>query len=152
MKSKSSTDLEGIPMKVLKLSAVEIGLPLSHICNLSLTSGTFPSAMKAGKVIPIHKSGDKQQCDNFRPIALLNTFSKILEKVVANRLVNHLDFNKIIDPNQYGFQKSRNTEHNLLQVINYISNELNNGNFCVGVFLDLRKAFDTVSHDIFPTY
>jgi hypothetical protein len=148
MKSKSSTDLEGIPMKVLKLSALEIGLPLSHICNLSLTSGTFPSAMKAGKVIPVHKSGDKHQCDNFRPIALLNTFSKILEKVVANRLVNHLDFNRIIDPNQYGFQKSRNTEHNLLQVINYISNELNNGNFCVGVFLDLRKAFDTVSHDI----
>jgi sarcosine oxidase/L-pipecolate oxidase len=104
--------------------------------------------MKAGKVIPVHKAGDKTLCDNYRPIALLNTFSKILEKVVANRLVDHLDFNKIIDPNQFGFQRSRSTEHNLLQVVNYISNELNNGNYCVGVFLDLRKAFDTVSHDI----
>jgi exonuclease III len=148
MQSKSSTDLDGIPMKILKLVALEIGLPLSHICNLSLSSGTFPSSMKAGKVIPVHKAGDKSLCDNYRPIALLNTFSKILEKVMANRLVDHLDFNKIIDPNQYGFQRSRNTEHNLLQVINYISNELNNGNYCVGVFLDLRKAFDTVSHDI----
>jgi hypothetical protein len=75
-------------------------------------------------------------------------YSYILEKVVANRLVNHLDTNNIIDPNQYDFQRARSTEHNLLQVINFISNELNNGNFCVGVFLDLRKAFDTVSHDI----
>jgi hypothetical protein len=148
MQSKSSTDLEGIPMKILKLVALEISFPLAHICNLSLVSGIFPNAMKAGKVIPIHKSGDNQQCDNFRPIALLNTFSKVLEKVVANRLVDHLDTNSIIDPNQYGFQRARSTEHNLLQVINFVSNELNNGNFCVGVFLDLRKAFDTVSHDI----
>jgi hypothetical protein len=116
MQSKSSTDLDGIPMKVLKLVALEIGLPLSHICNLSLSSGIFPSSMKAGKVIPVHKAGDKTLCDNYRPIALLNTFSKILEKVVANRLVDHLDFNKIIGPNQFGFQRSRSTEHNLLQV------------------------------------
>jgi hypothetical protein len=148
MQSKSCTDLEGIPMKVLKLAALEIGLPLSHICNLSLSTGVFPSSMKAGKVIPVHKAGDKTLCDNYRPIAPLNILSTIFEKAVANRLVDHLDFNKIIDPNQCGFQRSRSTEHNLLQVVNYISNELNNDNYCVGVFLDLRKAFDTVSYDI----
>jgi Reverse transcriptase (RNA-dependent DNA polymerase) len=71
-----------------------------------------------------------------------------LEKVVANRLVHYLKTHKILDVNQFGFQWSRNTEHNLLQVVNFISNEINNGNFCVGVFLDLRKAFDTCSHDI----
>jgi Reverse transcriptase (RNA-dependent DNA polymerase) len=67
---------------------------------------------------------------------------------VANRLVAHLEYNRIIDANQFGFQRSRNTEQNLLQVVNFISNEINNGNYCVGVFLDLRKAFDTCSHEI----
>jgi Reverse transcriptase (RNA-dependent DNA polymerase) len=79
---------------------------------------------------------------------LLNTFSKILEKVVSARLVSHLDYNRIIDVNQYGFQRFRNAEQNLLQVVNFISDVLNKGNFCVGVFLDLKKALDTVSHDI----
>jgi Reverse transcriptase (RNA-dependent DNA polymerase) len=148
MQSKSSTDLDGIPMKVLKMVALEIGTPLAHVFNLSLIQGYFPRAMKSGKVIPVHKAGDSQSCDNYRPIALLNTFSKILEKVVSARLVSHLEYNKIIDMNQYGFQRSRNTEQNLLQVVNFISDELNKGNFCVGVFLDLKKAFDTVSHDI----
>jgi sarcosine oxidase/L-pipecolate oxidase len=62
--------------------------------------------------------------------------------------VSHLEYHGIIDTNQFGFQRSRNTEQNLLQVVNFISNEINNGNFCVGVFLDLRKAFDTCSHEI----
>jgi Reverse transcriptase (RNA-dependent DNA polymerase) len=148
MQSKSSTDLDGISMKVLKYVALEISFPLAHVINLSLGQGKFPKLMKAGRIVPVHKSGDSKNCDNYRPIALLNTFSKILEKVAANRLVSHLETHKILDLNQFGFQRARNTEHNLLQVVNFISNEINNGNYCVGVFLDLRKAFDTCSHDI----
>jgi hypothetical protein len=135
-------------MKVLRFVSLEIGMPLAHICNLSLGQGIFPNQMKSAKIVPVHKSGDTQNCDNYRPIALLNTFSKILEKVAACRLVNHLEYHGIIDTHQFGFQRSRNTEQNLLQVVNFISNEINNGNFCVGVFLDLRKAFDTCSHEI----
>jgi hypothetical protein len=118
-------------------------MPLAHICNLSLGQGIFPNQMKSAKIVPVHKSGDTQNCDNYRPIALLNSFSKILEKVAVCRLVDHLEYHGIIDKYQFGFQRSRNTKQNLLQVVNFISNEINNGNFCVGgsVILFIRSVF-----------
>ncbi len=71
-----------------------------------------------------------------------------MEKIVSIKLTNHLQINKLLYEHQYGFQRGLSTEHNLLHVTNFISNALNNGNFCVGVFLDLRKAFDVCSHEI----
>jgi Reverse transcriptase (RNA-dependent DNA polymerase) len=99
-------------------------------------------------VVPIYKSGDPSKCDNYRPISLVSSISKILEKIVAVRLTNHLQLNNLIFEHQYGFQRNMNTEHNLTQVISFISNALNNGNYCIGIFLDLKKAFDVCSHDI----
>ncbi len=90
-------------------------------------------------------------CDNYRPISLIPTFSKILEKIVSIKLTNHLQINKLLYKHQYGFQRGLSTEHNLIHLTNYIGNALNNGNFCIGVFLDLRKAFDTCSHSILLT-
>jgi Reverse transcriptase (RNA-dependent DNA polymerase) len=68
--------------------------------------------------------------------------------MIASDLYNHLDLNNLIYKHQYGFQRGKSTEHNLVQVVNYIGEALNNGNWCVGIFLDLRKAFDTVQHNI----
>jgi hypothetical protein len=84
-------------------------------------------------------------CDNYRPISLLSSLSKILEKMVSIQLVNHLDRNKLLYENQFGFQRGKSTEHNLLKVVNYIGNSINSGKFCIGVFFDLKKAFDVVS-------
>ncbi len=98
--------------------------------------------------MPIFKSGDSKKCDNYRPISLIPKLSKILEKMVAIKLTNYLQLNKLLYEHQYGFQRGLSTEHNLIQVTNFIGNALNNGNFCIGVFLDLRKAFDTCSHKI----
>jgi len=148
MKSKSSTDIDGISMKLLKYVASEISCPLSHIFNLSIQQGIFPKALKQGRVVPIHKGGSTSTCDNYRPIALLSTISKILEKIVSIKLTNHLELNKLISASQFGFQNGKSTEHNLLLLTDYISKALNEGDYCIGVFLDLRKAFDVVSHDI----
>ena len=148
LQSKSSMDINGISMKLLKEIAPEIGWPLAHIFNLSLEQGVFPEALKQSKIVPIHKGGTKDNCDNYRPIALLNSISKILEKIVAIRLSNHLDFNKLINESQFGFQRAKSTEQNLLLVIDYISKALNDGDFCIGIFLDLKKAFDVCSHPI----
>jgi hypothetical protein len=145
---KNSSDIDGISSKLLKAVAIEISFPLAHIFNLSLSTGIFPDALKRSRVVPVHKQGDKHNCDNYRPIALLSSISKILERFVATKLVNHLELNKLLSKNQFGFQKGKNTEQNLIKALNIISNAINNGEYCIGIFIDLRKAFDVCSHKI----
>jgi hypothetical protein len=146
--SKSSIDSDGISLKFVKSIIDVICVPLAHVFKLSLEQGIFPDKLKYSRVVPIFKMGDNRLCDNYRPITLVSTFSKILEKIVAVRLTNHLELNNLLYKNQYGFLRNTSTEHNLVQVVNFISNAINNGNYCVGVFLDLKKAFDVCSHDI----
>jgi hypothetical protein len=98
--------------------------------------------------MPVFKSGDDKLCNNYRPISLIPTLSKILEKMVAVKFTNYLQLNKLMYKHQYGFQRGPSTEHNLINVPNFIGNALNNGNYCIGVFLILCKAFDTCSHSI----
>ncbi len=86
--------------------------------------------------------------DNYRPISLLSSISKILEKIVADKLIHHLISNDLLYTHQYGFLTKKSTEQNLLQIVNYVTNALNEGMYYVGVFLDLRKAFDVCSHEI----
>jgi hypothetical protein len=145
---KYSCDIQGINTKMIKFLACQIALPLSHIFNLSLTHGEFPVKLKNCRVIPIHKSGSRLDCDNYRPISLLSSISKILEKIVAEKLTSHLLSNSLLYNHQYGFLPNRSTEQNLLQILNYITTAFNEGLYCVGVFLDLRKAFDVCSHEI----
>jgi hypothetical protein len=148
LKPKLSYDAEGVSTKMIKCIGNEIAHPLSHIFNLSLSSGVFPNSLKLCRVIPIYKAGNALECDNYRPISLLSSISKILEKIVAEKLVNHLINNDLLYSHQYGFLPGRSTEHNLFQILNYISTALNEGNYCIGVFLDLKKAFDVCSHEI----
>jgi Reverse transcriptase (RNA-dependent DNA polymerase) len=119
-----------------------------HVFNLSINSGIFPEKIKVSRTVPIFKSGDKNSCDNYRPIALLSVLSKVLEKAVAGRLLRHLRDNDIINHNQFGFKEGVSTVHHLLKLTNFITQKLNERMFTVGIFLDLRKAFDVVSHDI----
>jgi hypothetical protein len=143
--SKMSSDIDGITVGLLKFVALEIGTPLAHIFNLSLRSGSFPDQLKKSRIVLLHKSGSKENCDNYHPIALLNTISKILEKFVATKLVNHLELNKLMSPNQFGFLRGKSTEQCLVLATNFISKALNNGEYSIGLFLDLRKAFDVCS-------
>jgi hypothetical protein len=110
---KQSCDIHGVSTKMIKFIGQEISIPLAHIFNLSLTSGNFPSQLKQCCVIPIFKSGDQLECDNYRPISLLSSISKVLEKVVAEKLVHHLLSNDLLYKHQYGFLPKRSTEHNL---------------------------------------
>jgi hypothetical protein len=93
LENKSSCDIDGISTSLLK-HVHEISTPLAHIFNLSLSSGIFPESFKISRIVPIHKSGDTTNCDNYRP--LVSTISKILEKLVANYLTNHLELNNLI--------------------------------------------------------
>ena len=99
--------------------------PFHHIVHLSLLTGIVPSQLKIAKVVPIFKSGDQTLLDNYRPISLLSNFSKILEKVVGNRLTTHLENNELLSPSQFGFRKGRSTVHPLVHFMNSVSTALN---------------------------
>ena len=89
MESKSSLDINGLSTKLIKFLKFELATPLVHLFHLSIRGGKFPSKLKASRTVPVFKTGDRANCDNYRPISLLSALSKILEKFIANRLVNH---------------------------------------------------------------
>jgi len=148
LQPKNSFDIDGISTKLLKTLSTELSWPLAHVFGLSLSTGTFPARLKSSRTVPIFKAGSLELCDNYRPIALLSTLSKVLEKMVSVQLVNHLDRNNLLYEHQYGFQRNKSTEHSLVHSINFISTALNENKYCLGVFFDLKKAFDVCSHDI----
>jgi hypothetical protein len=148
LQPKNSCDIDGISTKLLKNLATELSWPLAHIFKLSLDTGIFPNRLKTSRTVPVFKAGNSDLCDNYRPIALLSTLSKVLEKMVSVQLVNHLDRNKILYKHQYGFQRNKSTEHSIIHALNFISQAMNDNKYCIGVFFDLKKAFDVCSHDI----
>ena len=107
--------------------------------------------MKIARIIPLFKSGDKQNVSNYRPISLLPQFSKILEKIFNNRLMNFLNSNNLLYLRQYGFRKNMSTSMAIMELVENITTAMDNGKFTIGVFIDLKKAFDTVDHSILVT-
>ena len=133
---------------MLKKIIGSIITPLVHICNLSLLTGVFPSLFKLAKVIPVHKKDNTMIVSNYRPISILPSFSKILERIVYNRLYEFLDQHKSLNPEQYGFRRSYSTDLALLKFNDRVSSALAAREHVVGVFMDLSKAFDTLDHTI----
>jgi hypothetical protein len=125
-----------------------ISIPLLNIFNKSLNQGVFPNEMKIAKVIPIFKSGNKECINNYRPISLLPQFSKLLEKLFTSRLYNFLLKHKVIYPSQYGFQKQCSTSAAVIELTEEITGNMEKKLITACIFIDLKKAFDTVNHDI----
>lgn len=147
-KPKTSSGYDQISPKLLKKSCKSISHPLTFIANLSFETGIFPSAMKIAKVIPIFKKDDNKIFSNYRPISLLPTFSKILERVVHKRLYHYLVTHNLLSQSQYGFQANISTEHAILELQNRIVTDLARKHWCSGIFIDLSKAFDSLNHEI----
>jgi hypothetical protein len=99
---------DGISAKIVKSTISEIAQPLAIAFNKSLETGIFPDKLKIAKIIPIHKADDKLCVGNYRPISILPFFSKILERLMYNRLLDYIDVNSILVNNQYGFRKKNN--------------------------------------------
>jgi hypothetical protein len=110
LKAKGSHGYDGITAKILKISAPFISSPLSYIFSKSMISGIFPTRLKYATIKPIFKNGDKINVANCRPISILPSFSKILEKIMYIRLTNLLEINSILAAEQFGFKTSSSTE------------------------------------------
>jgi hypothetical protein len=147
-KNGKSTGFDDINSSVIKHISPFITKPLMHIFNCSIVTGIFPTSLKIAKVVPIFKKDDPHIFSNYRPISILPCFSKILERLIFNRLYNFLSANDILHDNQYGFRKNHSTDLALLDIYNKISSALSNKEHSIGIFLDLSKAFDTIDHSI----
>lgn len=148
LKEKSSTGLDGIPMSVIKFATDFISAPLSNLINYSITNGKFPDLLKQAKVIPIFKVGDSQQVTNYRPISILNSFSKIFEKIMASRLTKFLNNQDFFYQNQFGFRPNHSTATALITFTDFITKSIDNNETPISIFIDLSKAFDTLDHSI----
>jgi hypothetical protein len=145
---KLSYGHDTISPKLVKITQDAIIKPLVHIINQSLLTGIVPKNMKLAKIVPIFKNGDNSCIKNYRPISLLPTFSKLLERIVYNRLYKYLTINNLLSPCQYGFQKNKSTDLAILELQDRITSAITNKLACVGIFLDLSKAFDTLNHSL----
>ena len=143
-----SSGIDDINNKLLKELKDYIAEPLSQIINNSLTEGVFPQKMKSAKVVPLYKNKDKDLTMNYRPISLLLTLSKILEKVIYSRVYSFLNETNQLFVSQYGFRKRHSCEHAVGELIANITKGIENGKMTAGIFLDLSKAFDTLEHDV----
>jgi len=110
LKSKNTGGYDEISTRILKLSTPYIISPLTYICNAVLNTGTFPDRLKYAIIKPIFKKGDDQDITNYRPISLLTSFSKVIEKLIYARLLDNITTNSILDNEQYGFRTRYSTE------------------------------------------
>ncbi len=143
--SAGHDDINPYAVKQVKDYLVE---PLTYIYNLSLSSGIFPSKLKIAKVLPIYKKGDKSSVTNYRPVSVLPVFSKLFEKIVYNRIVEFIDKYNILSENQFGFRRNRSTHMAISALVEKFHTAVEDNKFMVGLFIDLSRAFDTISHDI----
>lgn len=146
--TNKSTPSQFCPIKIIKIAAPVISPILTKIFNLCLLNGVYPKIFKTAEIIPIHKSGSKSSLTNYRPISLLTPFSKLLEKCIYIRTSNFLDKHNILYNSQFGFRNNSSTENAVLQLYNQLLTNISNKQITCSIFIDLKKAFDTVNHTI----
>ncbi len=140
--------MDNIKEKLLKECGTELCNGLAHITNLSFVSGNYPDQLKIAKVIPLYKKCESYFTKNYRPISLLSILNKIIEKLVQKRLYQFLQKYEILYKFQFGFRNEHSTFLANIEIVENIREEIQNGKFVLGAYLDLSKAFDTIIHDI----
>lgn len=147
LKNKKCSTEDFAPF-IIKENAYLLVQPIAYLFNQSISTGKFPNKLKSACIIPLHKKGPKTDLNNYRPISLLNIFSKIFEKIMKIHLVSFLDRNSILNENQFGFQAGKSTLDALIKFSTQVYSELDRSNYLLSVFIDFSKAFDMVPHEL----
>ena len=144
----SAAGVDELPMSLIKRNLNLLKIPLLFICNTSMRTGIFPSELKIAKVKPLHKKDNKCHIENYRPISILPVFSKVIERLVCNRLVAHLEDNSLLTDSQHGYRQGRSTTSAVLSLNDRVIRSFERYEHSVAVFLDFTKAFNMVDHSI----
>lgn len=144
--SNKSPGSDGIRIKDLKYIKEKISPIIAKFINLCILSGKYPEELKVSLIRPIYKQGSHTEYTNYRPIAILNSINKITEKVVVEQITNFLEKNSILSNKQHGFRRNRSTATALEQFTDDVNNYLNDKKQVVALFIDFKKAFDTLDH------
>lgn len=145
LKDKCAVGIDLISGKIVKRYVNLLTSPMTHICNLSIATGVFPELFKIALIKPVYKAGEKHSVNNYRPISILPALSKILERLINKRLIMFLETNNLLSPSQFGFRTGKSANDAVHELVNSIVGSLDDRMKCLTVFLDLAKAFDTVS-------
>ena len=148
MPNNKSYGLYSCPTHLPKEVSHIISDPLASLLNMLVSLGTYPRKLKLAKIIPIFKADDVEDPNNYRPISLLLNFNRIFEKLIYVRMSSFIDKHDLLYTAQYGFRKSHSTQHAILDIVNTIQSNMDKGYYSCGIFIDLKKAFDTVNHNI----
>ena len=148
LKTNKAIGLDNISARLLKYGARAICPSITKLLNLSIRTGNFPEIWKCSKVAALFKTGDRRDASNYRPISILPTMSKILEKVVHSQFYDILNSNNLLSSKQFGFRPKLSTTSALTSFADEVLLHMESGELCGAVFLDLTKAFDTVDHTI----
>ena len=143
-----STGLDGIPARFLKDGASVLKIPIAHIVNTSIVTNTVPNEFKEAKVKPLFKKNKQTDVGNYRPVSILSSVSKVLEKSVYTQVENYLTDNKLLFDHQSGFRQKFSTDSCLIHLLDHIRTQSSHGLYTGMIMIDLQKAFDTVNHDI----
>ena len=146
MKNSSSPGPDEISQRILKEVADEISLPLSILYNKSIKSGQLPGDWKSANVVPVFKNGSKGEPINYRPISLTSVVVKVMERIIKERMMKHLNTNNLLRPSQHGFMPKKSTTTNLVTYMNYVTKQIDDGLPVDVLYIDFAKAFDKVPH------
>ena len=149
LKPKTSQGLDILSNKIIKQLFPKIPQVISKLINLSFNQGLVPNQLKSARVITIYKDGDKANFNNYRPISLISAFGKFMEKLVYKQLLRYFNRHNLFYKNQFGFRAGYDTSYPLLHLTNNVKPALNLGEnwYNISIFIDLKKAFDTVPFD-----
>ena len=152
MDASKSSGPYSVPVTILKTIRDHICEPLAFLVNNSFASGNFPEKLKLARITPVFKKGSRFDKNNYRPISVLSNFSKLFEKAMYHRLYSYLEELKILYPLQFGFREKFSTTHALIiSITESIRQSIDNNEFGYGIFIDLKKAFETVNRAILLT-
>ena len=147
MKNKNC-NLHDVPTYIIKRLSPILSPVIADIFNMSVTNGSFPNCLKFATIVPVFKKGNPKLKENYRPISTISIFSKLIEKLMSNRIIEFLEKYEILYDNQFGFRKGFSTSDAVLRLVDDCSEAFNSREYLFTVMLDFSKAFDTVNHAV----